>query len=50
MAAAGAPLRAIQDWLGHADAAPDATNDAALVERAFGPAAALESARDVERC
>lgn len=44
MAAAGAPLRAIQEWMAHADAktteiyrhyAPDPTNGAQLVERAF---------------
>jgi integrase len=45
MAAAGAPLRAIQKWMGHADAktteiyrhyAPDPTHGAAFVDRAFG--------------
>jgi integrase len=45
MAAVGTPLRAIQEWMGHADAkttevyrhyAPDPTHGAALVERAFG--------------
>jgi integrase len=44
MAAAGAPLRAIQEWMGHQDPAttaiyahyaPDPTNGAALVNRAF---------------
>ena len=44
MAAAGAPLRSIQEWLGHndyrttsiyADYAPDATQGASWAERAF---------------
>jgi hypothetical protein len=44
MAAAGAPLHAIQEWMGHADYsttaiyahyAPDSSNGAAFVERAF---------------
>ncbi len=45
MAAAGAPLRSIQAWMGHADAttteiyshyAPDPAGEAGFAERAFG--------------
>ena len=45
MAAARAPLRAVQEWMGHADAsatevyahcAPDQTGGAAFAQRAFG--------------
>jgi integrase len=45
MAAAGTPLRTLQDWMGHrdykttelyADFAPDPTQDGAWAERAFG--------------
>jgi integrase len=50
MAAAGAPLRAIQEWLGHsdyrttslyADYAPDSSQGAVWAERAFGDTSAM---------
>ncbi|TML00333.1 MAG: hypothetical protein E6G34_02280 [Actinobacteria bacterium] len=67
MAAKGAPLRNIQEWMGHADSktteiyrhfAPDPTNGAQFVERAFSAEAESERApefgpgtsQDGERC
>ena len=50
MAAAGVPLRTLQEWLGHrdfktvliyADYAPDQRREAELVERAFAPVGTL---------
>ncbi len=55
MAAVGAPLRAIQEWMGHADAktteiyahhAPDASGGRAFAERAFAQGSNLSDALD----
>lgn len=55
MAAAGAPLRAVQEWLGHrdfrttliyADYAPDASQGAAWAARAFGDRDLAEELRE----
>jgi integrase len=56
MAAAGAPLRTIQHWMGHADMStteiyahysPDPTGHAALIEKAFASPAASSSSLDL---
>jgi hypothetical protein len=55
MAAAGAPLRFIQEWMGHssaqtteiyADYAPDPTQGAKFAEAAFGPVVASNTTDD----
>jgi hypothetical protein len=58
MAAAGAPVRAIQEWMGHrdykttliyADYAPDATQGRAFAERVFGGPSEADRAQPAER-
>ena len=58
MAAAGAPLRALQEWMGHrdyyttsiyADYAPDPSQGAAFAARAFGSASSRADAPEGSR-
>ena len=58
MAAAGVPMRTLQEWMGHrdfkttliyADYAPDATQGRAFAERAFGASSEADRAQAAER-